>query len=124
MPDPVSPFGPPHVPGSSPAKEAPVATVPLMANSPAPDPACPPSAPVPWYRSLKFKAYVGGWLTLVFGWFVDNVSTHQFDIHQWTWIALTVSTVTLCGAIVKDWMNPGVDAPFDVMNKSNFVSAK
>ena len=79
----------------------------------------PASAAVPWAASLKFRAYVGGWLTLVIGWAVENISTHQFNFNTWTWIALAVSTLLTGKSIIADWMNPAVVAPFAVLNKNN-----
>lgn len=75
--------------------------------------------PVPWYSSLKFRSYVGGWFSLVIGWAIENVTTHQFDFHAYTWIAVTISTLTLLGAVVKDWASPDVTAPFSALNKNN-----
>ena len=79
----------------------------------------PPPGGVPWASSLKFKAYLGSWFLLVVGWLTENLTTHQLDFKTWTWIAFAVSTLTLCGAVVRDWMNPSVAAPFSYMNQSN-----
>jgi hypothetical protein len=82
----------------------------------------PSSAAVPWMASLKFRAYVGGWLTLVIGWLVENLATAQFHAGKWTWIALGTSTLLTVRAVVADWMNPAVVAPFAAMNKDNVKS--
>lgn len=79
----------------------------------------PAAGVVPWAQSLKFRAYLGGWLTLVIGWAVENLTTHQFSISGWTWIALTVSTLLTMKSIVSDWSSPSVNAPFASMNKGN-----
>jgi hypothetical protein len=73
--------------------------------------------PVKWYRSQKFKAYVGSWLTLVFGWLMQCLSSNTLE-----WKALAVTTLGMAGLVVKDWMQADVIAPFGVMNKNN-VSA-
>ncbi len=75
--------------------------------------------PVPWYQSLKFRSYVGGWLSLIIGWLIENISTHRFDFEVWTWIAVTISSLTMLGAAVKDWANPNVIAPFAFLNTKN-----
>lgn len=84
----------------------------------------PASPTVNWYESLKFRAYVGGWLTLVIGWAVENITTHSLVISTWTWIALATSTLLTVRSVVADWMSPGVDAPFAVMNKNNVGQTK
>jgi hypothetical protein len=81
----------------------------------------PAAGAVPWAQSLKFKAYLGGWLTLVIGWAIENITMHQFVVNTWTWIALTVSTLLTVRAIVADWMNPAVKAPFAAMNQNNAI---
>ncbi len=105
-----------------------------MVDTPSPAPVAPPTtttvatvtttttpaeATVPWFRSLKFRAYLGGWLTLVIGWAIENLTQHQFAISTWTWIAFTISTLLTIRSIVADWMSPNVTAPFAVMNKGN-----
>ena len=79
----------------------------------------PAEAPVPWFRSLKFRAYLGGWLTLVIGWLIENLTTHAFTAGAWTWIAISVSTLLTIRSIIADWMNPAVVAPFAVTNRNN-----
>lgn len=76
---------------------------------------------VPWYNSLKFRAYLGGWLTLVIGWLVENLTTHQFAAGAWTWIAISVSTLLTIRSIVSDWASPNVSAPFAILNKNNVI---
>jgi hypothetical protein len=83
----------------------------------------PAATAVPWMQSLKFRAYLGGWLTLVIGWAVENLTTHQFGVSGWTWIALAVSTLLTIRSIVGDWMNPNVTAPFAVLNKDNITKS-
>lgn len=78
-----------------------------------------PQAAVPWNVSLKFRSYVSAELLLVIGWLIENLSTHKNDFSNWTWIAVTVSTLTLLAAIVRDWADPAVIAPFAVLNKNN-----
>lgn len=105
-----------------------IPTVPPPAEQPAPvtttvatvtTTTTPAAAAVPWWQSLKFRAYMGGWLTLVIGWAVENITTNQWNFYGYTWIALTVSTLLTIKSVVADWMSPTVVAPFSAMNKSN-----
>ena len=79
----------------------------------------PAQAAVPWFKSMKFRAYVGGWFSLVLGWAVENLSSHSWDFHSYTWIAISVTTLLTIKSIIADWMNPNVDAPFGILNKGN-----
>ena len=74
----------------------------------------PSASAVSWHDSLKFRAYVGGWLTLCIGWAVENLTTHQLGFTSWTWIALATSTLLTVRSIVGDWMSPNVTAPFGI----------
>lgn len=125
----------------APPKWTPPATPPSpMSKEPAPVPDPPPAPPAPptttttvevttttspsqtavrWYDSMKFRAYAGSWFTLVIGWAIENITTHQWDFGTYTWIALTVSTLLLVKSVVADWMSPTVVAPFAAMNKNN-----
>jgi hypothetical protein len=75
-----------------------------------------PERPVQWYRSQKFKAYVGSWLTLVFGWLMQCLSSNT-----WEWKALAITTLGMCGLVVKDWMQADVIAPVGAMNRNNVL---
>ena len=74
--------------------------------------------PMRWYKSQKFKAYVGSWLTLVFGWLMQCLSSNT-----WEWKALAITTLGMAGLIVKDWMATDVIAPLAVMNRNNVLPA-
>ncbi|MFA6031114.1 MAG: hypothetical protein WC969_14760 [Elusimicrobiota bacterium] len=77
--------------------------------------AAPASAPpVQWYRSQKFKAYVGSWLTLDIGWLGQCLSSNT-----WEWKALAISSLLIAGLVVKDWMQADVIAPLGAMNRNN-----
>lgn len=99
--------------------------VPLQMNpeptgtpSPVIVPAQPASYAVPWSDSIKFKSYVSAEVLLVIGWFIENLSTHQ-GRGPWTWIAVTVSSLTLAAAAVRDWASPAIIAPFAALNTNN-----
>ena len=108
---PVVPVAPVVPPAAAPPTTTTVATVTTTVT--------PASPTVSWYSSLKFRAYMGGWLTLVIGWAVENITTHSLVISTWTWIALATSTLLTVRSVVADWMSPDVVAPFSVLNKNN-----
>jgi len=75
-----------------------------------------------WYDSQRFKAYVSSELLIIFGWLTENISTKGFSLSKWSWIAITISTLSLLSAVVKDWASPAIVAPFAVLNQNNAVT--